>query len=795
MRELVEKGRNSRVMVYRRPWYWLIVLSVIALVTSGLIAEGARTRIAGETQQFSTAQQLRLQRVEQRVDGYFGDAEALVRMGTQTFAHIYDDRNLTAWLVRQMFRGRRNLDVFSMGIVYAPYRFESKSKFVCFYERSNDGTPLGRFDTRWNKDIIDVRAFGDERSGFDYTHLVWFQHAVALKGQLGYSGPYRDGWQSYISTVQAVYRNNPVNHALYDRTSTDPKIGPLFAVVTVDILTSHFASMLNGGLLPNDVVWIRSSHSGRRLIETSRLNPSAQASNIEYSIPLKYSDATIFISSDAAPLRRVTQIVLVGATILVLVVWGLAGLVGIGLLQRWRQQEATIQLEADQARLANEIDVAKSVESALRKTAFTDTLTGFPNRAALTEHVAGLLQSGERGRFSVLLADLDRFNVVNETLGHTAGDELLRALARRLGSRLSDTTFVGRLGGDEFVFVDQVSGGAAERLAQQVMDLLREPVLLSGQTLYMQASIGIVCIDESYQHPEELLRDADIAVYRAKHRGRARFETFDMAMRAEVARDAEFEGEIRKGLERGEFVPFYQPIIQIETGEVASFEALARWQSPKGLVPASEFIPFAESHGLAPAIDNAIMRGVCSQSTALLALFPGASIAVNVSAAELSSRDLPVNLERILREYKMPPLRLRLEITETAMMTHAEEVNATLERLQDMGIALLLDDFGTGYSSLAYLQRLPIVGLKIDKSFIEHVHEDERALEIVRSIVAIAEAFGLDTTAEGVETERQLEVIKDLGITFAQGFFFSQALEVGSLGGLRGPGPIQAEHF
>jgi EAL domain-containing protein (putative c-di-GMP-specific phosphodiesterase class I) len=268
-----------------------------------------------------------------------------------------------------------------------------------------------------------------------------------------------------------------------------------------------------------------------------------------------------------------------------------------------------------------------------------------------------------------------------------------------------------------------------------------------------------------------------------------------MAMRAEVARDSEFEAEIRRGIDRGEFVPFYQPIIQIETGEVASFEALARWQSPKGLISASEFMPFIESRGLAPAIDNVILRGVCAQSTALLALFPHASIAVNVSAAELSSRDLPVNVERVLREFKVPPLRLRLEITETAMMTRGSDVNATLDRLQDMGIAMLLDDFGTGYSSLAYLQRLPIVGLKIDKSFIEHVHEDERALEIVRSIVAIAEAFGLDTTAEGVESERQLDVIKKLGITFAQGFFFSQAVDVGSLGVLRGPGPIQAEHF
>lgn len=781
-------------MTYRRPWYWLGVLAFVALGVTLVLIQGARSRIDGNNRQFEGAQQLRLQGVEQRVDEYFGASVSLVHMGGQTFAHIFDDRNLESWLVRQTFRGRRNQDVYGLGVVFAPYRFETKSKFVCFYERVWNGE-LGRFDTRYSRNVVDVRAYGDEKSAYDYTSSPWYRRALKYPGIVAYSGPYTSGSRSFISTVQAFYRNNPKN-PIDVRVSTDPKVGPLAGVVTVDILTSRFLTMLHTGLLPSDVVWVQSGLTGRSLVGTGALPSDAATNNIDRAMPLHYTGAILHISSDAFLLRAENQTVVIGAIFVGFIVLGLCGLVALGLLQRWRQLEANAKLQAEQSRLAQEVAVAKSVESEMRKTAFTDSLTGFPNRAAFMEHVAAILGTPEHAGYSVLLVDLDRFNVVNETLGHTAGDELLRALARRLSSRLSENTFIGRLGGDEFVFVAREAGSGAERLACNIMDLLREPVVLFGQTLYMQASVGIVAIDESYQKPDELLRDADIAVYRAKNRGRARFETFDMAMRSEVARDSEFEAELRRGIERGEFVPYYQPIVHLETGEISSFEALARWVSPaKGVISAGDFVPFAESRGLAPAIDSAIMRAVCSQSSALLAIFPGVSVAVNVSAAELSARDLPENIGAMLRDFRLPALRLRLEITETAMMAHAEDVNETLERLQDMGVAMLLDDFGTGYSSLAYLQRLPIVGLKIDKSFVEHVHEDERAYEIVRSIVAIAEAFGLETTAEGVETEKQLQVIKELGISFAQGFFFSQALDISQLASLRAPGSVQTAHF
>jgi diguanylate cyclase (GGDEF)-like protein len=390
--------------------------------------------------------------------------------------------------------------------------------------------------------------------------------------------------------------------------------------------------------------------------------------------------------------------------------------------------------------------------------------------------------AGNRDHHAVFFIDLDRFNIVNETLGHLAGDELLRAVGKRLQSLIERTDLVARLGGDEFVLIALVESRSFAEAASLLLAHVSEPIIIDGRPIYPEASIGVVAVDDSYATPEELLRDADIAMYEAKHRGRAQFAIFDAPMRQRVADDSQLEDDLRRAIERGELVPYYQPIVSMATRRITGFEALARWNRRDGSVTvASEFIQFAEQRGFVQAIDSLIFRAVCAHSKAILALFPSANIAVNISASELPAAGMGETIEPLLRQHELPASRLKLEITETAMMTSSDASHRTIERLREIGIEFVLDDFGTGYSSLAYLQRLPIGGLKIDRSFVAPMLTDPKAVEIVRSIVLLARSFGLSTTAEGVETLEHFELLASLGVDSAQGFFFSPAIEMGSL--------------
>ncbi|MHB8148436.1 MAG: putative bifunctional diguanylate cyclase/phosphodiesterase, partial [Vulcanimicrobiaceae bacterium] len=376
----------------------------------------------------------------------------------------------------------------------------------------------------------------------------------------------------------------------------------------------------------------------------------------------------------------------------------------------------------------------------------------------------------------------DHFNMINDTLGHLAGDELLKLIAVRLREALPADASISRLGGDEFVVLLPTEHADAPRVAERILSCLREPMLLAGRAVYTAASIGIVLVDSSYAHPEELLRDADIAMYHAKRSGRARFAIFDTAMRNRVAEESELESDLRHAIEHHEFAPYYQPIVNVESRAIVSFEALARWNRPgHGIVEASDFVGHAESHGLIAAIDALILDDVCRDAAMLFSHFPDTTVAINVSAAQLTAAGLASSIDGVLRSHSVSTERVRLEITETAVMTNAQQAHATLDQLRRNGIQIIVDDFGAGHSSLAYLHRLPIAGLKIDRSFIAPLATDPQALAIVRSIVALAQTLGFHTVAEGVETIDQLDVLRSLGVVYAQGFLFSPAVELSKL--------------
>jgi len=746
-------SNDAEALGLRRPWYWLVVLALAAALATGVVAGNARARIAQDERSFNAAQQLRLERVEQRVDDYFSEAIELASFGAKTLGTMRGNLALTREVTRAILLSHHNPDVYGVGAFYAPRAFDPRFTRCSVYdELEPHGDGVG-------ERVVETNVISP---GHDYTQYAWYRRAVAAPGRTAFAGPYTHGI-SFISTVRAFYVR-----------------GSLVGVMIVDTMTVQFKALMASAISPGDVAWIESSrvHGGRRLLATSAIPAGPR---IDQHLALRYTGAIVHLSTDAAPLTMATRDELSSSIGLIVGIWLVTGLIAMGLLQRWRARERQYSLEMEQRRLEAQIALSKTVEAELRKAAFTDSLTGLPNRAAFLEHVRSIIAAGELAGHAVFFIDLDRFNIVNETLGHLAGDELLRAIGGRLQALVEPTDLVVRLGGDEFVVVAKVESGSFDEAAALLLVHLGEPIVVAGRTIYPEASIGVVAVDDSYTTPSELLRDADIAMYEAKHRGRAQFAIFDADMRRRIADDSELEDDLRRAIDRGELVPYYQPIVSLATRRIVSFEALARWNRHGEVTIAGEFMHFAEQHGFIEAIDSMMFRAVCAHSQAIFASFPSAQISVNISAAELATGGLWETIETLIRQHDVPVNRLKFEITETAMMTSSEVARRTLERLRALGIEFVLDDFGTGYSSLAYLQRLPIAGIKIDRSFVQPLLTDPKAIEIVRSIVVLARSFGLTTTAEGVETVEHFELLAGLGVDNAQGFFFSPAVEIASL--------------
>lgn len=759
---------NAEALRFRRRWYWLVVLAIAAIAASALVVTNARLQMAQARRGFEAAQELRLQRVEFRIDDYFGESISLASFGAQSLGYARGNLPLTEQLTLSILHSRRNPGVYGAGMFYAPYAFSPELRLVSVYDHV--GKPqFPPYDHPLPGGIDEVLlGLKSVSKGRDYTQFVWYRRAAAHDSTV-FSGPYTLEGRSFISTLRAFRVH-----------------GRVVGVMSVDTLTPTFVNLMASALAPGDVAWIESSSWGRTLLATA---PIPHGQRFERRIRLRYSGAFLHLSTDAAPLAAAGRSEFTSSLGLIAGIWFLAALIAIGTVQRWRAHERAHRLEVEQRRLEveqrrleAEIAISKTLQEELRKAAFTDSLTGLPNRAAFLEHVRSIIAAGESDGHAVFFIDLDRFNIINETLGHLAGDDLLRAIGMRLQALVEPTDLVARLGGDEFVVVAKVESGAFDEAAALLLVHLGEPIVVAGRTIYPEASIGVVAVDDSYTTPAELLRDADIAMYEAKHRGRAQFTIFDAAMRRRIAEDSQLEDDLRRAIERGELVPYYQPIVSLVTRRIVSFEALARWNRHGGsIATASEFMHFAEQHGFIETIDALMFRAVCAHSQAIFASFPSAQISVNISAAELATSGLCETIETLIRQHDVPPSRLKFEITETAMMTSSEGARRTIERLCNLGLEFVLDDFGTGYSSLAYLQTLPIAGIKIDRSFVEPLLTDPKAIEIVRSIVVLARSFGLTTIAEGVESLEHFELLASLGVDHAQGFFFSPAVEISSL--------------
>jgi diguanylate cyclase (GGDEF)-like protein len=382
--------------------------------------------------------------------------------------------------------------------------------------------------------------------------------------------------------------------------------------------------------------------------------------------------------------------------------------------------------------------------------------------------------------YAVLFLDLDRFKDVNDSLGHSVGDDLLVSVAEKLEQRMRTTDTIARFGGDEFVILleDLQDVDNASQVAEWILSELSEPFMFNDREVYINASIGIVINSIAYLRAEEVLRDADIAMYSAKARGRGRYVIFDPAMREDILNRTELEHDLRKAIDQDQLRVHYQSIVSLKTQQVVGVEALVRWEHPRrGLVPPGDFIPLAEETDLIVSIDRWVMRKACHQLSRWKETIPLAkdlTVSVNLSTKHVSKQDLVEFVESVLEETGLHPSDLKLEITERAILEKSELTDGVFDRLRENGIQLQIDDFGTGYSALSYLSNFPINALKIDRSFIRTMVEDDNNSKIVQAILMLSQRLNVGVIAEGVETQTLYDHLNELGCEYGQGYFISK---------------------
>jgi diguanylate cyclase (GGDEF)-like protein/PAS domain S-box-containing protein len=436
--------------------------------------------------------------------------------------------------------------------------------------------------------------------------------------------------------------------------------------------------------------------------------------------------------------------------------------------------------------ISRDITARKMVEEQLQRQAFYDPLTDLPNRALFLDRLQHLFHRARRALakplFAVLYLDLDRFKAVNDSLGHQAGDELLITTARRLQRCVRPGDTLARMGGDEFtVLLEQINDEAdATGVAERIHEELTAPIAVRGHEVFTSVSVGIAMSSAGFDCPEDMMRDADTAMYRAKAAGRARHQVFGGDMHQRAVSSLQLETDLRRALERREIVPYYQPIVDFDSGAVIGFEALARWRHPSlGLLSPDLFVPVAEETGLIEPIGAWMLAEACSQVRQWQRKHPRWStlgMSVNVSTRQLSQPGLAAEIERVLGATGLDPARLTLEITESALVNDLTAGAGAVNRLHAMSVGLHLDDFGTGYSSLAYLPSFPVHALKVDRSFVSQMDRAPQQAAIVKAIVSLAHNLGMEVVAEGVETRAQADALRALQCLRGQGFLFSKPL-------------------
>ncbi len=456
----------------------------------------------------------------------------------------------------------------------------------------------------------------------------------------------------------------------------------------------------------------------------------------------------------------------------------------------WVLQSASLVRDADgKSRHVifqiQDISDRKKAEDQIRHAAYHDALTGLPNRTLFADRLSIAVERAKRTasfHFAVIFVDLDRFKIVNDSLGHDMGDKLLVELSQRLQNSMRAVDTVARLGGDEFaVLLDGISSVCdATEIADRIQTSLKDPFDLNGHEFYTSASMGISSSMQAYERPEDVLRDADTAMYRAKANGKARHEVFDSHMHTRAVEALTLENELRRAIDKGEIEPYFQPIVALETGAIVGFEALARWIHPeRGLVSPADFIPLAEESGLIVPVGLTMLREACRHTAEWQKNYnlPELFISVNLSGKQFKQATLISDIKEVLFETGMLPHLLKMEITETIVMENTHLAVDMLKQLKGIGAHISIDDFGTGYSSLSYLHRFPFDNIKIDRSFVSRMTKDKESLSIVKTITTLASELGKTVIAEGIEKIEDHKLLTEIGCKYGQGYLFSKPVD------------------
>jgi diguanylate cyclase (GGDEF)-like protein len=451
------------------------------------------------------------------------------------------------------------------------------------------------------------------------------------------------------------------------------------------------------------------------------------------------------------------------------------------LARKQAQSELERRVEDRTRELRDQVRERERAEQQLVYETLHDSLTGLPNRSFMydaLERALARLRRDPNHRFAVLFLDLDRFKVINDSVGHLVGDEMLKEAGMRLAACVRSPDVVARLGGDEFALLLEDTRGPEDacHVAQRVIEALAEPIRIAGKELFSSASIGIALSHDRYRSAEELLRDADVAMYRAKAHGRQRFEIFDERLHREALHLLDLEGDLRRAIQRSEFEPHFQPIVRLRDLHVVGYEALLRWRHPqRGLLLPGEFLAVAEESGSLEQIDWQMFEKTCEEIPQMVS--DGAYVTLNVSPRHFRSPALAHRMIALLANHRLPSSHVRLEMTEGALLDNPDQVLITLDALRRAGVLVALDDFGTGYSSLSYLHRFPLHALKIDRSFVSalQVGSDGGSAAVVRAVLALAGTLGMEVIAEGIETSQQRNYLMEIGCEQGQGFLFSHA--------------------
>lgn len=763
-----------------------IVAAIIgAAVLTAIIVGYTVLRVQQTLSESATAARAQASDIVGQLDDYGLVATQLAQSTAQLVGPMRNDRERVESALVSMLSSAKSSIIFGVGAWYLPYTFDGKTQYYGPYaHRTEDGKITVTYE--WM------------RPSYDFPKQPWFLTGIKAGKTPAFTDPYFDTDHVYVTTTRSFYKD-----------------GKLGGVVSVDSIVPTLEGSMSISTTSGVLATVRTksgklilTSDDRRLADIARRYGSSTATDkvsrvafdafkkqmvgqspAEFQETLPgtgwivrlYVRKSVFEES-ANRLEAIAAISVIG-------IWLAAILTIAAGMRTKRHAERAQVLEEQHLVLENEIAERIRAEERLREHAYRDELTGLPNRAFLIAQIAEnlhALRQDDARQFALLFIDIDRFNIINDSLGHSTGDRLLAEFGQRLRNLLRPGDVLARIGGDEFVMM--VRNGEqheARRRASAINQTLRHPFTISGVEFYVQASVGIAQGDIRYEFPEEALRDADSAMYEAKRAGRSTFRVFDKSMHEGALEKLALETDLRHGLERDELFPEFQPLINLHDGSIAGFEALARWNHPtRGRVMPDEFIKVAEQSGLIVDLDERIITLACEAARDWVDDYPELFIAVNASAAHIARVDDIAIVRRALEVSGLPAKNLKVEITETAVMENGDKGAELLLGLRDIGVSVVIDDFGTGYSSLSHLQRLPVEELKIDRAFISQMIRSEKAAEIVRAILAMSKTFHMHVTAEGVETPEQAERLQRLGVDYAQGFHYGMAVNADMAGRL-----------